>query len=142
MTKRNYECHLSICKHVNSKRTIDQNSALHLYFSHIAQELNNAGFPIKKTLEHYRIDLDWDTQSVKDLIWKPIQSHFYGTASTTELKKTQQIENVYEHINRFLSNEPFNIHIPFPHDPEKYKQQQYVGEQSDYYPTEDVKPLF
>ena len=141
MTKRNYECHLSTCKHVNSKRTQDQNSAMHLYFAHVAQELNLAGFPIKATLAHYKVDIDWDERSVKELIWRPIQQALLSVKSTTKLRKTQDIENVYEHINRFLSNPPFSMHIPFPNNPNKHKEKQYItSHEKINYPTKFEEP--
>jgi len=130
MTKRNIECHLSTCKHVNSKRTVDQNSAMHLYFAHVAQELNLAGLPVKATLAHYKVDIDWDERSVKELIWRPIQQALLGIKSTTELKKTQDIERIYDHINRFLS-ENFGLHVPFPNDPTKHEEKQYLTSTKD-----------
>jgi hypothetical protein len=117
--KQTYDCHKSSCKHVNSKRTIDQNSALHLYCAHVAQELNGAGWSIKKALAYYKVDLDWDMMSVKELIWRPIQIALLGKKSTSDLNKSQDITQVYEHINRFLSNPPFSIHVPFPNNPDK-----------------------
>lgn len=138
--KQTFECHKANCKHVNSKRTLDQNAALHLYFSLVADELNAAGFPIKATLEHYKVDIDWSAESVKSLIWKPIQKHLTGKKSTTELKKTGEIDEVYDHINRWLSNEPFNVHVPFPNDPEKQKEKGYTTKKYDIeYPEDNGK---
>ena len=34
-------------------RTLTQNKALHFYYEHLAQELNDAGLDIQKTLRHY-----------------------------------------------------------------------------------------
>ena len=115
--KQTYDCHKVNCKHVNSRRTIDQNSAMHLFYSHVAQELNLAGLPIKATLAYYKVDLDWDERSVKELIWRPIQKALLGVTSTADLKKQGDIDQVYEHINRFLSQ--LGVHVPFPHDPNK-----------------------
>lgn len=136
--QQTYDCHKSTCKHVNSKRSIDQNSALHLYCSHIAQELNGAGWSIKKALAYYKVDIDWDMQSVKDLIWRPIQQHLTGKKSTADLNKSQEITEIYENINRFLSNPPFSIHIPFPNDPNKEGKQTAKVDKVEY-PTEQYK---
>lgn len=122
--KQTYDCHKSSCKHVNSKRTIDQNSAMHLWFQHVADELNGAGLPIKQTLAHYKVDLDWSAESVKSLIWKPIQWALFAKKSTTDLKKGE-IDPIFEHINRFLSQ--LGVHVDFPHDPQKQKEKQYLG---------------
>lgn len=136
--KQTFECHKSNCKHVNSRRTVDQNRAMHLYFAHVAQELNNAGLPIKETLSHYKVDLDWDERSVKELIWRPIQKALLGVTSTADLKKTQDIDRVYEHVNRFLG-EKLGVHVPFPNNPDKYKEQQYISAPKTNYPTEEWK---
>ena len=130
------DCHRADCKHVNAKRTESQNSALHLYLEHVAQELNNAGFPIKATLSHYKVDLDWDARSCKELLWRPIQIALLGKTSTTTLRKQQDIDRVYEHINRFLSSEPFCLHIPFPNNPDKEGKLTTKAEEVNY-PTEE-----
>lgn len=108
---------------------------MHLYFAHVAQELNLAGLPVKATLAHYKVDIDWDERSVKELIWRPIQQALLGVKSTTELKKTQDIERIYDHINRFLS-ENFGLHIPFPNDPTKNEEKQYLTTKPAAYPSE------
>lgn len=141
-SNRHFECHRADCKHVNSKRTLSQNSALHVYFQLIADELNGAGLPIKATLEHYDVDLDWSSESVKSLVWRPIQKALLGKRSTTELKKQQDIDRVYEHINRFLS-EQFGIHVPFPVNPDKQKEKQYIGSKETVpYQEEHTKTAF
>ena len=40
------------------KRTNKQSKALHLMFEHIAQQLSDAGYDMKKTLKH-EIEIPW-----------------------------------------------------------------------------------
>lgn len=126
-----------------SKRTDQQNKALHVYYQLLADELNGAGYPIKLVLSKYKTDIDWDMQSVKDLIWRPIQKALLGKTSTTELSKQGDIENVYEHINRFVG-ENFGVFVPFPVDEQRQKEKAYTTEKTAIaYPTEECKePTF
>lgn len=59
------------------------------------------------------MDLDWDKESVKDLLWRPAQKALLKKSSTTELNKLQDIDKVWEHLNRYLGVN-FGIHVPFP----------------------------
>jgi len=95
------------------KRTLPQNNALHLYFTQLARELNEAGYTVKKVMEIKKVDIDWNEKLVKELLWKPIQEAITGKKSTTDLDKSGEIDVTYEHMNR-LTSEVFHIHVPFP----------------------------
>ena len=82
------------------QRTSQQNKALHVYFGLVAEALNDAGLDIRKTVP---IDIFWSYESVKELLWKPIQKSIYGKQSTTQLDKHKEIDIVWEHLNRFLA---------------------------------------
>src|SRR3990167_10333369 len=99
---------------VKSVRTEAQSRALHLWFSLIADELNNAGYTVQLVLKE-KVELDWDGIKVKELLWRSAQQALLGKKSTTELKKTNDIDRVWEHLNRHLG-EKFGIHVDFPHD--------------------------
>ena len=96
------------------KRTNQQNKAIHKYFEMVAEALNDAGFDIEKTLSKYNVDIPWTKESVKSLMWKPVQRSMYAKASTTELDRSKEITEIYEVINRFLGK--LGIHVPFPHE--------------------------
>jgi hypothetical protein len=102
-------------------RTPDQNAALHLYLEHLAKALNDGGFPFKFILGTKTVELDWDKDLVKENVWRPIQKALTGKKSTTSLDKVTEIDKVYEHLNRFFSNKPFCLHVPFPSDATKPK---------------------
>ncbi len=108
------------------QRTGSQNNALHLYFMWLATELNLAGYTVQLVLKQ-KMDLDWTPSMCKELLWRPAQQAILKKKSTTELSKQQDIDLIYDHLNRHLG-EKFGIHVKFPTDEEyqmlklKYKK--------------------
>ena len=92
------------------KRTLKQNNALHLYFSNLAEELNDAGFDMKKTI---RVDIPWTPYTVKEYLWRPLQEAYLLKRSTTELDKQKDIDAVYDILNRAIG-ERTGVFVPFP----------------------------
>ena len=100
------------------KRTLVQNASLHLYFRLLAEELNNAGLDMKKTLKQ-DADIPWSDDRIKEFLWKPIQYAQLGKKSTTELT-TSEVDKVYETLNRHLG-EKLGIFVKFPtNEPDLY----------------------
>lgn len=93
-------------------RTEQQNRALHLYFDQLADALNEGGFTVKIVLKE-KVDIDWSKDLVKDLLWRSAQQAILKKDSTTQLNKQEDIDKVYEHLNRHLG-EKFGIHVGFP----------------------------
>lgn len=96
----------------SSKRTAQQNKAMHLWFTMVADALNAAGLDMRKTLKP-EIEIPWSGENVKDFLWRPVQKTMLGVDSTTDLKSKDDIDKVYDVLNRHLG-EKFQIHIPFP----------------------------
>lgn len=96
-------------------RTVQQNKALHKFYELLADELNSAGYTVQLFLKE-AVDLDWDKNTVKELIWRPLQKALVRKGSTTELDKVTEIGLIYEHLNRHIG-EKFGIHVPWPHIP-------------------------
>lgn len=92
-----------------------QNRALHLYFRHLSEELNDAGLDMKKVLRPH-VDILWTPENIKEYIFRPIMKALLKKESTTELS-TKEVNAVYEIINRHVS-EKFGIHVPFPNEEE------------------------
>lgn len=92
-------------------RTTRQNSALHLMFTQLADELTRAGLDMKKTLKP-EIDIRWTPENVKEYMWRPIQVALLNKKSTTELT-TREIDQVFDIICKHLG-EKFGITIEFP----------------------------
>lgn len=93
------------------QRTTQQNRALHVLFRLLAETLNENGLDMRRTLKP-QIEISWDGRSVKEYLWRPIQSAQLGKKSTTELT-TVEIDKVFDTINKHLG-EKFGLHVPFP----------------------------
>lgn len=91
-------------------RTIQQNKALHKYFSLIAERLNDAGLDMRTVLKP-EVEIAWSRETVKEYLWRPIQKLQLQKRSTTELT-TKDIDVIYDTLNLFLAKQ--GIHEPFP----------------------------
>lgn len=97
----------------SQKRTDRQNRAIHAYLSLVARELENQGQTMNNVIQKMSTTEIIPTKnSVKEIIWKPIQNVLYGKKSTTELS-TAEVNRVYEVVAQFLSGQ-FGITLPFP----------------------------
>jgi len=96
----------------SGKRTITQNKALHLYFEHVSKELNNLGLTFNYTgLKGLEMEMRYNAELVKAMIWKPIQITLFKKESTTELT-TSEINEVISVLSKFFSER--GVYIPFP----------------------------
>ena len=98
-------------KNVKKNRSSQQNRALHKYYSLLAEELNSAGFDMRKTIKQ-DIDISWSGLSVKNYLWRPIQKVFLQEQSTAKLKKGD-IDKIYDILNKIIG-ERTGVYIPFP----------------------------
>ena len=94
-----------------TQRTSQQNRSLHLYFTLLADELNAAGYDMRKTLQE-SIDIPWTPTNVKSFLWKPVQEAMLEKESTTELTN-KDIDMIYDVINKTIG-ERTGVHVPFP----------------------------
>jgi len=100
---------------INNKRTSQQNKALHQYFKLLSEEFNNAGLDFKQIFDN-PVDIIITPLIVKECLWKPIQTAMFGIKSTTKLSKQEQIDKIYDVINKKVSE--FGIYVPFPNKEE------------------------
>ena len=98
-------------KGVMKNRTNQQNKALHLFFTQLADQLNSAGLYMKKTLKE-NVDIPWQPSSIKEYLWRPIQLAATGKESTTELD-SKEIDDIYDILNKHLG-EKFSVNVAFP----------------------------
>lgn len=96
---------------MDKPRTEAQNKALHLYFTQLAEVLNDSGYDMKKVLKP-TVDIPWSSKNIKEFLWRPIMKIQTGKESTKDLT-TKEIDEVFDVINRHLS-EKFGITIEFP----------------------------
>lgn len=94
-----------------TQRTSQQNKALHKYFTLLADELNAAGYDMRRTLKP-GVDIPWTPELVKQYLWKGIQEAMLGSDSTRELT-TKEIDKVYDVLNKHLG-ETTGVHVAFP----------------------------
>lgn len=94
-----------------TKRTTQQNRALHMYFDQLASTLNDAGLDMRRVLKP-GVDIPWSKDTVKDYLWRPIQQAQLQKDSTTELT-TKEIDEVVRTISRHLGQK-FGIDVDFP----------------------------
>ncbi len=81
----------------------------------LAEELNNSGYEIKKVMAVKQVDVPWTTDTIKELLYKPIMQAMHpGKTSTTQLD-TKEISEVWEVLNRHLA-ENFGVSVQFPSD--------------------------
>lgn len=92
-------------------RTKQQNKALHVLFQLLANNLNEAGLDMRKTLKP-GVEIPWSGPAVKEYLWRPVQEAQLNKHSTTELT-TVEIDKVFDTINRHMG-EKFGLYTPFP----------------------------
>ena len=91
-------------------RTTQQNKALHLYLSQVADEMNAAGYDAKQVIS---LPIRLTPELVKDCIFKVIMRAMYpDKESSTELSTTE-IQNVYETMNA-ATGEKFGVSLEWP----------------------------
>ncbi len=99
-------------KQIHDTRTLRQNNAIHLFCELLANEFNERGLEITTVLAE-SVECPWRGESVKELIWRPVQRAVTGKESTTELNKVKDINEIYDPINKWLG-EKWHIFVPFP----------------------------
>lgn len=92
------------------RRTNQQNKALHLFFTQLAEKLNEGGLDFKNVVT---IDVPFTPEMVKNYLWRPIQRLVLKKESTRELNKREDIDLIYDILIKAIG-EKFNIYIPFP----------------------------
>lgn len=105
-----------------SSRTSQQNRALHLWLSMVAEELDKHGHTLQDIVGKIRkAEIRPNTENLKEVMWKPYQMAALRKDSTTKLTK-HEVDIVYEGLNKFLGQE-FEIHIPFPNDEARQEEE-------------------
>lgn len=99
-------------KKISKTRTSQQNRALHLFFSQVANELNENGiYFVYNGLKGHEIEIPWNGDLFKQMTWKPIQEAMFGINSTTKLKR-EQIDPIFDVINKFFADKGISISFP------------------------------
>jgi hypothetical protein len=116
---RNYKGNLFVkIAKTTKERTEIQNNSLHLWLHKKAEQCREAGITRQMILSK-TMELEVTDTFMKD-IWRDVQNAMFKTGrKTRNLEKVGQIDEVYEHLNRFFADK-FNLPgTDWPHDPNK-----------------------
>jgi hypothetical protein len=91
-------------------RTGKQNKSIHVFRRLLAKELNAKGYTVQNFFKE-GFEMPFSEQIVRDHIWVPVQEGVAGKDSSKDLT-TIQVQEVYEHINKALSDK--GVHVPWP----------------------------
>ena len=99
--KKNGDCDVEIrIEKIKEKRTLAQNNALHLYFTKVAEALNEKGITAQDIIKQ-DVEMFWTPVMIKEL-WKKIEKAMYGKSKTSELNKSDEIDRIYDVFNKML----------------------------------------
>lgn len=94
-------------------RTLNQNRAIHLWLTIVADELNKRGFTVQQIVEKIRrAEIRPTMEVLKEVVWRPYQKAATHKESTTQLNKSE-VDKIYEGLNLWLG-EHFELYVPFP----------------------------
>lgn len=86
-----------------------QRASLHLWFTHMAQALNDSGQEIQHIL---KVDVPYTNHSVKQCIWEPIQKSYLQTENISELQ-TRDVDQIFDILNRGIGDYT-GVNVPWP----------------------------
>jgi hypothetical protein len=93
--------------------TKKQNRALHLYYKFIAEQFTNLGWQYNyvNPFTGEIIEIPWNTELIKEYIWRPIQIELTNKKSTTRLT-TKNINDIIEVLDQHFASKGFEIEFP------------------------------
>lgn len=92
-------------------RTIRQNSSAHLWFTHIADELNDHGLDMQVVLAK-RLGISWTPEAVKECLFKVLAKAMYNVESTTQLS-SKEFSKVTEQLQAVLARD-YGVNVDVP----------------------------
>lgn len=98
-------------KVANKVRTPQQNSAAHLWFTHIADSFNEQGLDMQATLAK-RVGLRWTPEAVKECLFKVLAKAMYNKDSTTQLTSSE-FSKVADMLADVIAKD-YGLNIEFP----------------------------
>lgn len=93
-------------------RTTNQNSALHLLFTIMSNQLNEMGLEFQYFgLRGQVLSMRYTPELCKNQIWRPIQKTLFDIESTTKIN-TEQINEIVEVLCKFFAERGVVIQFP------------------------------
>lgn len=99
---------------IDTVRTVQQRKAIEVFCRELGKALNDAGYETKAVMAIKQVDIPWSQSTVKELLWRPIQTAMLEKSSTTKLDR-KEVSQVYEVLNRHIASN-FGVSVPFPSD--------------------------
>ena len=91
-------------------RTKPQNKAIHLFFAWVAEALNEAHLTFTKVFKP-DMEMEWTSNMVKELLWRPAQKIMTGKTSSTKLT-TKELTDVADAIQKALAVKGVSVDFP------------------------------
>ena len=97
------------------QRTNAQNDSIHLFCRMIADAANGAGYEMKigSPLLSFNVEVPWTQESVKERIWRPVQTAKYPDRKSTTKLERGEVSEIADVIIRHLG-ETKGLIISFP----------------------------
>lgn len=96
-------------------RTIKQGRSIELFCRFVSEALNAAGWTKKKYFEAKdHDDVDWTQASVKEDVWRHIQTAIFPDKKSTTQLETKDVSRVSDNVNRMMGDSLGMEGVPFP----------------------------
>ncbi len=93
----------------SDKRTTRQNSSSYLWFSQIAEKLNNENIHTEQVIKS---DISWDATKIKALFFDPVVFALYAKTSSTQLNK-DEYQLIIDTLTKGFGQKGFQL-PPYP----------------------------
>lgn len=115
-----------------NQRTLTQNSSMHVLFKQVSDQCLEKGVEMRDIVRD-EIPIECTPENIKWL-WKRVQKGLFRKKSTAELKKTGEIDTVYDNFNKLIAERTKGeIEVPpFPAKKQDDTKPKYPG------PAEEV----
>ena len=99
-------------KEIRKTRTVLQNSALHLFYTILSDQMNELGMEFHYTgIKGMELTMMWTPLLIKEFIWKPIQIAMFNIESTTKLT-TDNINQILDVLTKYFGESGVPIEFP------------------------------
>lgn len=109
------DCGRDLSKVIPRQRTTNQNKYFHKWLEEVADELNNSGQYVQTVLSRSSIDIPWDAEMVKRLLFHKIIRMKYEKTSSADLT-TGEFSEAVGILSHHLAT---NCELDIPFDPKK-----------------------
>lgn len=126
-------------KTMEQHRTDQQNKALHVWFEAVAEECRKNSVDAQMVMTKV-VRMNMTATFIKEM-WKSLQLALFQKKSTTQLRKSGEIDIIRDHFIRFFA-EKFELELPpFPDSKKDDLQMRYIRNTTVPYPDNYEQPL-